>query len=145
MKACGRLYNCVRCHAQSMICRSCDRGHQYCSPRCAAQARQIHTKRAQKKYQTSYKGRLSSADRQRRFRARQRQLVVPSKPSTKASATKKVTHHSSATRHHPDSLLTLSHQRLWQPILRAARRRFAGNTQYRCHRCGRWLDFLRSI
>jgi len=144
MKALGRLYNCALCHAQSMICQSCDRGHQYCSPHCAAIARRSHMKRAQHRYAVSHKGRLAAALRQRRFRARKRQLIVPSEPYSKPPDTKKVTHHSSATNAQPDSLPTQPHQRLWQPIFRRTRRQCAGRTHYQCHRCGDWLEFLRT-
>lgn len=145
MKACGRLFNCARCYAQSMICRSCDRGHIYCSHVCAAMARRSHVKRAQRKYQSSHKGRLAAAERQRRFRARHRQPVELSESSKQAPATKKVTHHSSTTKPTPDSLPALSYQRQQQSMFRGSRRQYQGTTQYRCHYCGHWLDFLRTI
>ena len=72
----SRLYHCVRCHAQVIICRHCDRGQRYCTHGCSQVARHESLKRANKKYQTSRMGRFNNASRQKRFRQRQQQKVT---------------------------------------------------------------------
>ena len=76
MTTSARLYNCARCHGQVIICRDCDRGNVYCGPACAVAARRESRRRAAAKYQASRRGRFSNADRQRRYRQRQRQKVT---------------------------------------------------------------------
>ncbi len=71
-----RLYQCLRCYRQVMVCQSCDHGQRYCARGCRQQARQASCKRAQIKYQTSHKGRISNAQRQRRFRQRQEKTKI---------------------------------------------------------------------
>lgn len=71
----ARLYNCARCHVQTVICRCCDRGNVYCRD-CALPARQETQRRASKRYQESPPGRQNHAARQRRYRERQREEVT---------------------------------------------------------------------
>ncbi len=68
-----RLYHCLRCHRQVMICQQCDHGQRYCAEGCRQLARKASSKRANTKYQNSRKGRFNNAERQRRFRQRQKQ------------------------------------------------------------------------
>ncbi len=72
----ARLYNCLRCHRQVVICRRCDRGNIYCPHGCSAKARAESVHLAGKKYRSSWQGRLNNADRQRRYRLRQKQKVT---------------------------------------------------------------------
>lgn len=72
----SRLYHCCRCHAQVIICSHCDRGQRYCANGCSAEARDSSKKRAAKKYQLSRVGRFKNAERQARFRERQKQKVT---------------------------------------------------------------------
>lgn len=81
MDCSGRLYNCARCRSQVVICSDCDRNNIYCSKRCAKTSRQKSLRAAGQRYQDSRRGQLKHADRQRRYRARQKE---------------KVTHHSSS-------------------------------------------------
>ena len=67
-----RLFNCLRCHCQVMVCQQCDNGQRYCAGSCSQAARKISLKRANQKYQNSRKGRLCNAARQQRFRQRQK-------------------------------------------------------------------------
>lgn len=67
-----RLYNCLRCHCQVMVCQPCDHGQRYCSGQCRKIARRESLKRANKKYQNSLKGRFNNAERQHRFRRRKK-------------------------------------------------------------------------
>ena len=72
----ARLFHCARCLTQTMICRHCDRGHQYCSPLCAFQAKCESRQRANQKYAKSRRGKHNNAERQRRFRERQSEKVT---------------------------------------------------------------------
>lgn len=72
----ARLYHCCRCHAQVIICSACDHGQRYCTRGCAAHARSTSQRRAGKKYQSTRTGRFNNADRQKRYRARQKQKVT---------------------------------------------------------------------
>ena len=71
----ARLYHCARCHAQTLICRDCDRGHVYCKD-CALPAGLEAKNRAATRYQESHRGKLNHAARQRRNRERQKQKVT---------------------------------------------------------------------
>jgi len=71
-----RLYHCLRCHAQVVICTRCDRGNRYCSQGCSRFARQESRKRATTKYQQTRLGRTNNAGRQQRFRDRKKQKVT---------------------------------------------------------------------
>ena len=75
MKKTARLYNCTRCHIQVTICRSCDRGNNYCAG-CAPVAHAERLRRAGKRYQSSAQGKLNHAARQQRYRQRQREKVT---------------------------------------------------------------------
>lgn len=79
----ARLFNCVRCHRQVVICSDCDRGNIYCGSECSQAARLLSVRAAGCRYQNSRKGRLNHAKRQACYRIH------------KAEETKIVTHHSS--------------------------------------------------
>jgi hypothetical protein len=68
-----RLYNCDRCQLQVRICLRCDHGNVYCAGECAKVRRRESLRRAQARYQRTWRGAMRHADRQRRWRARQRQ------------------------------------------------------------------------
>ena len=72
----ARLYHCLRCHAQVVICSECDRGHRYCLQGCAPADRVDSLQRAGKKYQSSRAGRFNNALRQQRFRERRKAKVT---------------------------------------------------------------------
>jgi len=72
----ARLFNCVRCHCQVIICSHCDHGNNYCSDTCSAQSRQEKQREANKRYQSSPKGRHLHAGRQRLYRQRQKEKVT---------------------------------------------------------------------
>lgn len=76
MQESQRLYHCLRCRAQVVICSRCDRGNRYCPQGCSQLARQESLNRAGKKYQQTRTGRVNNAARQQRFRERQRQKVT---------------------------------------------------------------------
>ena len=63
----GRRYRCVRCGKEVLICSACDHGNRYCAGDCAKLARSHSTKQAGRRYQTSPKGRIKHAARQRGY------------------------------------------------------------------------------
>ena len=65
-----RVRNCPRCKKQFAICRSCDRGHVYCSKRCSRRARWESLREARRRHRKSPDGRLDHQDRERARRAR---------------------------------------------------------------------------
>jgi len=76
----GRLFLCVRCQAQVLICSCCDRGQIYCGGGCAQEARHHGQRAAGQRYQTSRRGRLSHAVRARRYRAQQKNVTHQGSP-----------------------------------------------------------------
>jgi hypothetical protein len=85
MCASARLFQCARCSAQTFICRLCDRGNRYCSAACSEQARRASHNRANRKYARTRKGRHNNAERQRRYRQRQRKKVTDQGSPPKAA------------------------------------------------------------
>lgn len=65
-----RQKRCRACNAVFVICRSCDRGQRYCSPRCRVPALREQRRRANRRHQRSPEGRLDHRDRQREYRQR---------------------------------------------------------------------------
>lgn len=130
MENTARLFNCVRCHRQVLICRHCDRGNIYCDTPCSQTARRESLRAAGRRYQRARQGRICHAGRQRRYRSR----------------AQKVTHQGSTTSPAHDSLT---------PELRIACARRGSSPAVRaqglyCHFCHRpcaprlRLDFLRN-
>jgi len=60
------------CGALFWICRSCDRGHRYCSPPCRRLQRREQLRQANRRHQQSPEGRADHRDRQRAYRRRLR-------------------------------------------------------------------------
>lgn len=58
------------------LCRYCDRGQQYCSPRCREKSRRLQRREANRRHQQSPEGRADHRDRQREYRERQRARVT---------------------------------------------------------------------
>jgi len=76
MQSSARLFNCARCHCQVVICSHCDRGNIYCGKRCAQAARRQSRRAGGRRYQNTRRGRRCHAERQRRYRQRQRAKVT---------------------------------------------------------------------
>ena len=76
----ARLFVCVRCRTQVLICSCCDRGQIYCAGGCAQEARYHAQRAAGRRYQTSRRGRLAHAVRARRWRARQNNVTHQGSP-----------------------------------------------------------------
>jgi len=75
MESTGRIFTCVRCFKQVIICSRCDRGQRYCSPDCSETARNHSQRAASHRYQQSREGRIKHALRMRLYRLRQ-QIVT---------------------------------------------------------------------
>ena len=86
----GRLFLCVRCREQVVLCSRCDRGQRYCGQTCSDAVRRANQRAAGQRYQCSSAGRAKHAERSRRWRLRQRERQRD--PTVDASAP--VTHHS---------------------------------------------------
>jgi hypothetical protein len=67
-----RMFLCVRCRSQVLVCRRCDRGQIYCIGTCAKEARRERQREARRRHQATARGRAMHADRNRRYRARVR-------------------------------------------------------------------------
>jgi hypothetical protein len=76
MKHTPRLFSCVYCHTQTIICSHCDRGQIYCSPTCSHSARKKSCNEAKKRYQNTFKGKMKHALRQKSYRARLKEKVT---------------------------------------------------------------------
>lgn len=76
MEHAPRLFSCMRCHAQTLVCSHCDRGQIYCGPSCAHAARVQSCRAAEKRYQLTPGGKMKHALRQRRYRARLAKIVT---------------------------------------------------------------------
>ena len=74
---CGRVF---------IICRSCYRGHRYCSEPCRKRARLQQTRAANRRHQSSPEGRRDHCDAQRRYRQRCRARSIP-RPAQEESVT----------------------------------------------------------
>jgi hypothetical protein len=71
----ARLYSCARCHSQSFICRTCDRGQIYCSRECAIAARTQSQRESRQRHCRTHRARTLNAQRQHRYRLRQRARI----------------------------------------------------------------------
>ena len=76
MNPTSRLFCCISCHTQTVICSYCDRGQLYCSKQCANTARRASCRAAENRYQKNLRGKLKHALRQRRYRARLKKKVT---------------------------------------------------------------------
>ena len=73
---------CRRCFKIFYLCRSCYRGHAYCSEPCRSIARRDSHRVAQSKYRTGKEGRKANNDGARRRRTKQKQKSVADRGST---------------------------------------------------------------
>ncbi len=117
MKFTCRLFLCVRCRTQVLICNRCDRGQIYCSDICSKTVRCESLRTAGSRYQQTAKGRHKHAERTRRYRQRKN----------------KVTHQGSITPT-PDDLLAANSVPARE--LDDASRLPATQSVVRCHFCG---------
>lgn len=64
------------CGAVFYLCHRCDRGQQYCSPRCREKSRRRQRQEANRRHQQSPEGREDHRDRQREYRQRLKARVT---------------------------------------------------------------------
>lgn len=76
MKPTSRLFLCIRCHAQVVICSKCDRGQIYCSKTCALLARQKALRLARSRYQKTFNGRRKHAACQARYKTKMKNKMM---------------------------------------------------------------------
>ena len=74
----ARLFLCVRCRAQVLLCSHCDRGQVYCTRTCSFAARRERRRHTAKRYQDSRGGRLKHAARTAIWRKRRRSQQLAS-------------------------------------------------------------------
>ncbi len=67
-----RRFLCARCGTEAFICTPCDRGQRYCCGDCARAARRRSLREANRRYQCTFNGRVTGAERAQRYRGRQR-------------------------------------------------------------------------
>jgi len=82
----ARLFLCVGCRIQVVLCSHCDRGNRYCGRACWRQTHDLARREAACRYQRSRGGRLQHAARSQRWRQR---------VAERADAAHKVTHQGS--------------------------------------------------
>jgi hypothetical protein len=66
----ARLFLCVGCRIQVVLCSHCDRGNRYCSRACWRQVHDVARREAASRYQRSRCGRVRHAARSQRWRQR---------------------------------------------------------------------------
>lgn len=76
-----RVRECGGCGEWFFICRSCDRGQQYCSDECRAEARRGQLSAARQRHQASPEGRADHRDHQAAYRQRLKAEGVMDQPS----------------------------------------------------------------
>ena len=76
----ARLFLCVRCQTQVLVCSHCDRGQIYCAQGCAQTARRDAQRAAGRRYQASRRGRVNHAARAGRYRARKNNVTHQGSP-----------------------------------------------------------------
>lgn len=76
MEPTSRLYQCMLCHEQTVVCSHCDHGQIYCSRACSKKARVSSLKIIRARYQLTFKGRCHHAARQAAYRMRRYQKVT---------------------------------------------------------------------
>jgi len=66
------------CRAVFYLCPHCDRGQQYCTPRCREKSRRLQRREANRRYEQSLgpEGRLDHRQRQREYRQRLKARVT---------------------------------------------------------------------
>lgn len=72
---------CKLCCLIFFLCRSCFRGHIYCSGQCRAMSKRNAHRKSQSKYRTSEKGRKANRDAQRKRRIQKKQKSVADRGS----------------------------------------------------------------
>lgn len=75
-----RTFLCARCRQRVIVCGHCDRGQIYCASGCGQTARLLAQREAGQRYQRSRNGRFAHAERNRRYRLRQKNVTHQGSP-----------------------------------------------------------------
>jgi hypothetical protein len=132
----GRLYGCVRCGCQVVVCSCCDRGQIYCNDDCSAQARRQTLHAAGQRWQGTPRGRRKHAARMARYRAK---LAKGSDGigvgmADEGRPREIVTHHGSPS---PGADDLLAPDATAMPRDDASPTELSGRAMTHCHWCGR--------
>lgn len=73
MTAVVLVFDCVYCQQDFAICKSCYRGHKYCSESCRSLGYRENKVKARKKYDSSAEAKADHRDRQKAFRKRKKE------------------------------------------------------------------------
>ncbi len=73
MTAVVLMIDCAHCQHGFAICKSCYRGHKYCSESCRALGYRQNKVKARKKYDSSSEAKADHRDRQKAFRLRKKE------------------------------------------------------------------------
>lgn len=76
MEPTPRLFLCIRCHVQVVLCSGCDHGQIYCGTVCSFFARQKSLRLARSRYQKTFNGRRNHAACQARYRTKLKNKVT---------------------------------------------------------------------
>lgn len=71
-----RLFTCACCKKLLSICRTCDRGQEYCAGWCRDESRKVIVADAKRRHQQSDEGRADHREHQAAYRARLRAGVT---------------------------------------------------------------------
>lgn len=84
------LIKCKTCHLLFHLCRSCFRGHAYCSDQCRSISKKKAHRKAQSRYRTSDKGREANSIAAKRRRTKNKQESVADQGSIPPSKNDKL-------------------------------------------------------
>jgi hypothetical protein len=132
----GRLFACVRCGCEVVVCSCCDRGQIYCGVDCAGLARRQTLRGAGRRCQQTRRGRRMHAARMVRYRAKLTQSSDGLGAGTPDDGwpEKIVTHHGSPL---PTAGDLLTGGATVMPRDDASLAEPPGRTMTHCHWCGR--------
>ena len=68
MEYSARIFNCARCHRQTIVCSCCDRGNIYCGLTCSQAYRKESMRASGKRYQNTSHGKMKHTGRQKRYK-----------------------------------------------------------------------------
>lgn len=126
----NRLFNCAACRALVVICSHCDRGNRYCSG-CAPKVRSERYRESSQRYQSTRRGKLMHAERQRRYRERQKLIKVTQQGSRDL---------------YRRALLAKAHKSVFSTDATTRNSREFLSTKHKCRFCGNSSTrFLRNV
>ena len=101
----GYVLSCKHCSNVFVICKSCYRGHKYCSKACRKSGYEASRKQAREKYNDSIEAKLDHQDRSRRYRLSLQKSVTDKTSKVEVNTINKHLH-----RENENSLLKIKDQ-----------------------------------